>query len=115
MVKNQKEALSCLLNPAPRGRGIIDICLACSFKAFCVEIILVLLEKGGTKEMLAPGHVQIRGEIILVIFLSEKNRRVLRLRKTGEPGMFLEEESHYLKHQRPDLIEKLKRGEIISL
>ncbi|MBA7472746.1 hypothetical protein ES707_08078 [subsurface metagenome] len=114
MVKNQKQALSCLLNPAPPGRGTIDFCLGCSFKAFCMEIVAVLLEKGGTGEMLVPGHIQIRGEIIRVICLQEKNRRVLRLRKTGEPGIFLEEEAHYLKQVQPDLVKKLKRGQIIS-
>lgn len=63
-------------------------------------------------------HLIVRGEKILVLqrtVWGKYNRyRDLKLRKSGTDGDELTDESYFLE-ERPDILEKLRAGEVIRL
>ena len=63
--------------------------------------------------MQQAGYIKIGDEKILVLVRHCRYGRQFKIRKSGKDGIFMEDESLYLK-ERPDLIRKLKAGNIIE-
>lgn len=64
--------------------------------------------------MQTAGHLNIYGEITLVLYRNSGYERRLKRRSSGQRGTYLEDESaHFAMH--PELLERLKRGETIKI
>lgn len=60
------------------------------------------------------GHLKVIDEIILVLVRQKKYSRAFKIRQSGALGVFMEDESYFLEDS-PKIVEKLKRGEVVSL
>lgn len=54
------------------------------------------------------------GKILLLLRRPVKYGIIVKLRKSGNPGMRMEAEEEHL-HSRPDLIERIENGEVVYL
>jgi hypothetical protein len=61
------------------------------------------------------GYLKINNENIFVLVRTKKYTRQLKLRKSGKPGMFLEDESIMIEKHNLVVLEKLKKGEVIEV
>ncbi len=60
------------------------------------------------------GYLKINGEKILVLCRINGWIRHFKMRKTGDNGVFFEDESYYLS-DRPEVIKNLKLGKSIKI
>lgn len=60
------------------------------------------------------GYLEIYEEKILVLVRQKKYTRQLKIRKSGQDGVFFEDESLYLQNN-PEMLLRLKLGQVIEL
>ncbi len=63
--------------------------------------------------MQTTGHLKINQKIILILIREKKTSRALKLRKSGKPGSYFEDESFFLRDE-PVLLKQLLDGKVIN-